>query len=630
MTARAKRAERVPAIVLPAGLGDETETIIERIVPGGFGLGFGGGRTLFVARAAPGDRLRVRIDREHGRVAHASIVEILEPGPDRVDEAYPLLSRCGADFQHLRYEAQLEAKRGMIADSLRRIGGIALPEPLPVTTSPLEWGYRARAAWRHDPVQPALGYHEAGTHRVVDLPQDPFVVPALAARFEELRERLMAGRLPEWATELRAAAGDDGVSLAPPLDLPQPVPVHATVAGERYEYDADCFFQANPAVLEPLIAEALRFAPEPAAPAAASRLAIDFYCGVGLFTVPLARRFAQVIGVEAQPRAAEFAVRNVAAAGLSNAQIRIASVERWLDGAHRSHGRAPFVLLDPPRAGLPAHGLRVLPRLRAARIAYISCDPATLARDLKGLLASGYALVAMAAFDMFPQTHHVEIVAHLEWTGTEDGKTASRKSKVESRKSKARSVGAMPASASPALPRPATRRTANSQQPTANSQQPIARSRPWIVPFGQTAAEMPALSPVGLGEFDQGVQERVDPGVFLVKVEAAKLVQHALIGREIIAGPRQPLQLMQTRIVGGQFEDIRRQCVQRRGGPQIALVTVVLLGLAAPPVGRGPAERRHRLLERRGFALHASARFRGAHPDRGESARYRRYWHRAA
>src|SRR5215216_1224951 len=240
MTPRRSRPERSTPVVLPARPGDETETVVERIVPGGFGLGYGGGRTLFVSRAAPGDRLRVRIDREHGRVAHASIVDILDPGPDRITEAYPLLSRCGADFQHLRYDAQLAGKRDMIADCLRRIGGIDLPDPIQVAPSPVVWAYRARAEWQHDPNQLALGYFESGTRRVVDLPQDPFVVPALAERYQQLREKLKAGRLPERATELRAAAGEDGISFAPPLELPQPLPVHATVAGERYEYDADC------------------------------------------------------------------------------------------------------------------------------------------------------------------------------------------------------------------------------------------------------------------------------------------------------------------------------------------------------------------------------------------------------
>lgn len=415
MTPRRSRPERNSSIVLPAGLGDEAETTIEKIVPGGFGLGYGGGRTLFVSRAAPGDRLRVRIEHEHGRVAHAAIVEILEPGPDRIEEPHPLLSRCGADFQHLRYEAQLATKRDLIADCLRRIGGFELLDPIPMIPSPAQWEYRARAEWRHDPVHPILGYLESGSRKVVDLPTDPFVVPALAERYLHLRELLHAGRLPEWATELRAAAGDDGVSLAPPLDQPQHLPVHATIAGERFAYDADCFFQVNPFVLEHLLAEALRYAPEPGALLSpATRKAIDLYCGVGLFTLPLARRFEQVIAVEGQPRAAEFAVRNVEAAGLTNVRIETASVERWLEGAYKSHGRTPFVLLDPPRTGLPASGLRALPRLRPARVTYVSCDPATLARDLKALRASGLELVSLAGIDMFPQTHHVEIVAHLQ------------------------------------------------------------------------------------------------------------------------------------------------------------------------------------------------------------------------
>ena len=391
MASRQARPQRIVPESLPVRAGSEVETVVERIVPGGFGLGHGGGRTLFVPRSAPGDRLRVRIEREHGRVGHAAIVEILEPGPDRVAEPYPLLSLCGADFQHLTYDAQLAAKRDMIADSLRRIGGIELPESFAVAASPAVWGYRSRVEWRHDPSLMALGYLAAGSQRVVDLPEDPFVVPALAERFQELRQRLHEGRLPEWATELRAAAGEDGISFAPPLELPQPLPVHATVAGERYEYDADCFFQVNPFVLESLTTEALRYAPEPGAPAAASRLAVDLYCGVGLFTIPLARRFARVIGVEGQPRAAEFALRNAAAANLTNVRIETASIERWLEGAYRSHGKTPFVLLDPPRAGLPPSGLRALPRMRPAHITYVSCDPSTLARDLKALLASGYA-----------------------------------------------------------------------------------------------------------------------------------------------------------------------------------------------------------------------------------------------
>jgi 23S rRNA (uracil1939-C5)-methyltransferase len=392
--------------------GDEVETIVERLVPGGYGLAHAEGRTLFISRAALGDRARVRIDREQGRVAHASIITLLEPGPDRVDEPYPLLSRCGADFQHLTYDAQLAAKSAIIGDSLRRLGGIELDDAVPVVPSPATWHYRSRADWRFDPVVPALGYFETGTNRVVDLPEDPFVVPLLAERFQEYRDRLTEGRLPDWATEIRAAAGDDGISVTPPMENPRTDPVHTTVEGERYSFDADCFFQVNPFLLPELVSEALRFAPAAGTSPESSR-AIDLYCGVGLFTLPLARRYGQVVGVEGHGHTAAFGARNVLEAGLTNARVTTASVESWLEEAYRSQGRPALVVLDPPRAGLPGAALHSLIRLRPTRIAYVSCDPSTLARDLKGLLNGGYELVSITGLDLFPQTHHVEVVAHL-------------------------------------------------------------------------------------------------------------------------------------------------------------------------------------------------------------------------
>jgi len=410
---RLRRPQRIPSTVHLSRTGDEVEAVVERIVPGGYGLAHAEGRTIFISQAATGDRLRVRIFREQGRVAHASIVEILEPGPDRIDPPYPPLSRCGADFQHLSYEAQLAAKSSIIGDSLRRIGGIALADSVTVIPSPSVWHYRSRADWRHEPAQPALGYFETGTHRVVDLSADPFVVPLLAERFQEFRDRMVEGRLPDWATEIRAAAGDDGISVAPPMELPQTNQVQTTVLGERYGYDADCFFQVNPSLLPDLISEALRSLPDTGTESESGR-AIDLYCGVGLFTLPLARRFGQVIGVESHAHTATFASRNLVNAGLTNASIVTASVESWLEEAYRSHGRPDLVVLDPPRAGLPSGALHSLIRLRPARVAYVSCDPSTLARDLKSLLNGGYGLVAITGLDLFPQTHHVEIVVQLE------------------------------------------------------------------------------------------------------------------------------------------------------------------------------------------------------------------------
>ena len=234
-----------------AGQIDELlEVTVERIVPGGLGLAFGGGRTLFVALAAPGDRLLVRLDRVRGRTAFASIVEILEASPARVEPPYPAGARCGGcDFQHLSYEAQLAAKVEIVRDCLRRIGGMEPPPDLPITPSPRQWGYRARTEWRHNHERGLLGHVEQGSHRVCDIVEDPIVVPALRDVLADLRRRLAAGELPAAVTEFHAAAGARGVSLAPPLAGEEPAEIACTVGDERYAYAADCFFQANPGVL---------------------------------------------------------------------------------------------------------------------------------------------------------------------------------------------------------------------------------------------------------------------------------------------------------------------------------------------------------------------------------------------
>jgi 23S rRNA (uracil1939-C5)-methyltransferase len=387
------------------------ETTVERIVPGGDGLAYAPNRTLFIPGSAPGDRLRVRITRNRGPVAWAEIVEMVEPGADRVDSPHPDLARTGAaDFAHLRYPAQLEAKTGIIQDSLRRIGGIEA-ENIPITASPSEWNYRTRAEWRHDPVTGAVGYLRAGSKEVVDLEHDPLVVPPLQQALEQFRERAAAGRLPDESIELRAAAAGDAISLDPEPGGMEPREIVATVAGEALRHDARCFFQANAGLLDPLVAEALRYADPPET---GESLALDLYSGVGLFTLPLARRFRRVIGVESDPVAALFAQRNAMEADLPGVRIAPQPVEEWLGQAYRSYGKPPLILVDPPRAGLGPGIIRGILRLRPARITYVSCDPATLARDLKALLAGDYRLNGLAAFDLFPQTHHVETVVHLE------------------------------------------------------------------------------------------------------------------------------------------------------------------------------------------------------------------------
>jgi 23S rRNA (uracil1939-C5)-methyltransferase len=383
------------------------EVRIERILPGGAGLAHAGGRTLLVGLAAPGDYLRVRVESVRGKVAFASIVEILKPAPSRIEPPCPYFGRCGGcDFQQLDYNAQLSAKVEIIRDCLRRIARIEFPLEIPITPSPLEWRYRARAQWQGDAARNRLGYFERGSHRICDVTECPVLVPELQDTLSDLRARMAKGSLPDEAQDFQAVAGDEGVSLAPSLDEEEVPESSRTIAGNRYRFSAEGFFQINQSLLPELVSYAVADA--------SGVSAVDLYCGVGLFTLPLAKRFASVTAVEGNNAAVEYARRNLSDAQLSNAKVECAPVGLWLNANARGLAPVELVLLDPPRTGLEEGAVDGLLALESRRITYVSCDPATLARDLKEILHAGYALSTIAAFDMFPQTHHVETVVTLE------------------------------------------------------------------------------------------------------------------------------------------------------------------------------------------------------------------------
>lgn len=402
-----KRARETGGDETPLRVGEQIEVEIERIVPGGAGMAHARGQTLFVPLAAPGDCLRVRVERVKSGVAFASLVGILSPGPERVEPPCPYFGRCGGcDFQQLAYEAQLRAKVEIIRDCLRRIARLEPPAEIPIIASPTAWRYRSRARWQHDAAHGRLGYYELASHRIVDVAECPVVVPELQESLARLRAALGEGASRTiTAEEFEAVAGDDGVSLIPPLAKADTSERRRSIAGETYRFDAECFFQINHALLGALVREGLG--------EERGETAVDLYSGVGLFTLPLARRFARVYGVEGNARACSYARRNLADANLTNAAVEAAQVGAWLARNARSLAPVDFVLLDPPRTGAESGAAEGILTLAPRRIAYVSCDPATLARDLRALIAGGYALDSVRAFDMFPQTHHVETVAHL-------------------------------------------------------------------------------------------------------------------------------------------------------------------------------------------------------------------------
>jgi 23S rRNA (uracil1939-C5)-methyltransferase len=413
------------------------EVEVERLLPGGVGLAHAEGLTLFVSLAAPGDVLRVVIDRIQGKVGFASIVEILKPSPLRIEPPCPCFGRCGGcDFQQLTYEAQLNAKVEIIRDCLHRIARIETPIDIPIVPSPNQWEYRARAMWQVDATNSShklLGYFERGSNRVCDVEYCAVLVPELQSSLEQVRKEFRAAEAVERLRDIEVVAGDQGLSFAPLLAGFHTDIVSRVIGNETYHFSAEAFFQVNHQLIGPLIAEALRYAngggraaeDDPGALVAGDttaestgKTAIDLYSGVGLFTLPLGRRFERVVAVEGSFRATDFARSNLEFAELSNVEVIATRAADWMKQHARAFGPVDFLLLDPPRAGAENAVIAGILTLSPRRIAYVSCDPATLARDLKKLIAGGYSLDSVVAFDMFPQTHHVETIAHLSRTSS--------------------------------------------------------------------------------------------------------------------------------------------------------------------------------------------------------------------
>lgn len=401
------------------------EVEIERILPGGLGLAHAEGRTIFVSLAAPGDVVRVNIERTRGKVAFASIIEIIKPSPVRIEPPCPYFGRCGGcDFQQLTYQAQLEAKLEIIRDCLRRIAHIDPVPNIEIHASPSQWHYRNRANWQVDSRTGSVGYFERGSHRVCDVAECAVLVPELQATLETVRDAVRTGEPEISDTDIDAAAGDRGVSASPAIGGLKTTEISRRIGDETYHFKANTFFQTNHDLLETLIATAIGDA--------RGSMAVDLYCGVGLFTVPLARRFERVVGVESSRTSSEFARRNLRNAELRNATLVTESVAEWFQDLPGESGllsdekvadsagpgsdtqtEIEFLLLDPPRTGAEAEVIKGILSMQPKRISYVSCDPATLARDLKILLSDGYSLDSIAAFDMFPQTHHVETITKL-------------------------------------------------------------------------------------------------------------------------------------------------------------------------------------------------------------------------
>ncbi|MEM9291364.1 MAG: class I SAM-dependent RNA methyltransferase [Acidobacteriota bacterium] len=400
---------------------EEVEVRVDQLVAGGEGLARVDGIPLFIPRSAPGDRLRVQLTDRQAGYGRAQILEILEPGAGRREPPCPHFSRCGGcDLQHLEDQLQVDLKVEAMRETLRRLGGVEPPEVKVFRGD--AWGYRLRTQLQvQKPAEESVeaprarvGYHARGSHELVEVDRCPVLSPTLEGLLPRLPEILGVPLVEKGSPRrLDLAAGDgDAVGSAPVVEGLPHGELEIEVSGESYSFDARCFFQGHRTLLPTLVEEVLGAAPTEGGSA---EMAYDLYSGVGLFSLPLARRFAKVVAVEGDRLGARYARKNARRAQLSQVEVVNAAVESWIEP--HLPAAAARVVVDPPRDGLSVKVRRVLKERRPRHLTYVSCHAAALARDLKSLLQGGFELDSLTALDLFPQTGHLETVAQLRWVG---------------------------------------------------------------------------------------------------------------------------------------------------------------------------------------------------------------------
>lgn len=380
---------------------DEVELTVEKLVAGGDGFARFEGIPIFVARAAPGDRLRVKVTERKPDYGRAEIVEILQAGNGRREPKCPHFGACGGcDLQHLEDAVQVELKAEAVRETLVRLGGVQADISIE-TVSGDAWSYRLRTQIHTARTEDQLesGYLGRRSHDVVPIETCPVLLPAL----EKAVVGLNAVLVEHAPRRIDLMVGDENeLNVAPPLPGLAQHEASIVVGDFTYAVDARCFFQAHRQLLPALVGKAIG--------EWTGEVAYDLYAGVGLLTLPLASKYSRVVAVESDRMAVRFARRNAQVNKATAVEHVGCAVESWIDALPAD---VPRVVLDPPRTGLSAKVRQVLRQRPPQRLTYVSCHPATLARDLK-MLGSVYRIEQVIALDMFPQTGHMEVVVQAE------------------------------------------------------------------------------------------------------------------------------------------------------------------------------------------------------------------------
>jgi 23S rRNA (uracil1939-C5)-methyltransferase len=422
--------------------GATLELTIEKGVYRGLGLARHDGQVVFVPHTMPGETVRVRIERAGRGYANGRLVNVVTPSPQRRASPCPYVPRCGGcAHQEMDYAAQLQLKESVLRDALSR-AGVPWDAPIAVTPSPeSEWRTRATLHLGSGAGGLRLGLFEEGSHRIVDvescLQLSSGLNRAARALLEALRTR------PQWAAlvhGIELAESGDGThrvasllvqgdlgAAAPLAGLGNEVPwltglgvaeerggrflllsgdpyVETTVGGRRFRAHVRSFFQGNRHLVGPLAEHVVASLPEGGA-------VLDLYSGVGLFALLAAPRASTVRGAELSAPAVEDARFNAERAGLANVTFDVSDVTAALSGGPVTPDER--VILDPPRTGAGPEVIDAIGSRAPAAIVYVSCDPPTLARDLNRLRPHGYRIESVRAFDLFPDTFHIETVVAL-------------------------------------------------------------------------------------------------------------------------------------------------------------------------------------------------------------------------
>lgn len=433
----------------------EAVVAIERMCYGGAGFGRVDGKACFVPLTAPGDLVRIRVVKEKRSFLEGELLELLEPSPFRVAPPCPVFGSCGGcDWQHLPYPEQLKQKGEIFADNLSRIGKVPKETVLPVAPSPACYGYRSRVQIKLSGRggKLSLGFFKSGSHEVVDFGAGcPLASPLLNRVSSEFRALLPGLPQVDRIAQIDLAMGDDGLSVAIlQFKGSDPKGVVERLAARRQElpsvsgafvtngdrgellraFGVDSLSYGIPALLFPgsremrlsfsrggfsqvnylQNLELIRTVWEWGALKGSERV-LDLYCGNGNISVPVAPYAAEVVGVEGYAPSIADALANAESNAVGNASFQVGDAAQAVRRLAKRKERFDLVILDPPRGGAEAAADIAL--LAPEKIIYVSCDPATLSRDLAILGGTGYRVTRSRPVDMFPQTYHLESVTEL-------------------------------------------------------------------------------------------------------------------------------------------------------------------------------------------------------------------------